>query len=139
MSYEQYIHSGKPLRVSATLSCVAILLPLSILALEGWHSGVAYGFGIALAVGVFIPGIYLLRPLAFYIWAALSAVASIASIVVIEHYWRSGPDWMDAEIPRGIAAAMRASLFVIQASILVLGTCGWVQYFRLRKRHVRNA
>ena len=139
MNYEQYIRSGKPVCLSVTLSCIALLLPLSILALEGWHSGVAYGVGIALAVGVFIPGIYLLRPLAFYIWAALSAVASISGTLVVEHYWRAAPDWMDAQMPRGIAVTIRACLLVIQASILILGTWGWVHYFRLRKTNAQNA
>ena len=139
MRYEHYVHSNRPLHLSAVLLGIALLLPLSIFATEGWHSGVLYSIGFAFAIGVFIPGIYLLRPLVFYLWAAYSAVVSVSGILVFEYYWRSVPDWMDADIPDALTITIRVLIMLIEVSMFVLGIWGWIHYFKVKSHVTQNA
>ena len=132
MTYEQYIHSSRPIHVSIVLFSVVLLLSISIIVFEGWHSGVPYGIGIAVALGFLIPGIYLLRPLALGLWLSFSGITSLIGLLTFRHYWRSVPDWMDAQIPRGVTTAISLSLSVVETTMLLLGISGWVRYIRIR-------
>jgi hypothetical protein len=138
MTYDEYIHSRKPVRVSAGLFVVVLLIPLATLTFEGWHSGVFWGFGFAVAVGFLIPGIHLLRPQALALWTMLSGGTSLFAILTALHYWRSVPDWMDAQIPHSVTSAISVSLFVIQTSMFILGVCGWIRYIRIRNASDAN-
>jgi hypothetical protein len=138
MTYDEYIHSRRPVHFSIVLFAVALLLPISIIVFEGWHSGVPYGFGVAVAIGVLIPGIYLFRPLALGIWLAFSGITSLVGLLTFRHYWRSVPDWMDAQIPHGVTTAISFSLYIVQTTMLVLGICGWVRYIRIRNANHTN-
>ena len=135
MEHAEYIQSSKPLRVSGIALAVTSLLPISVLVFEGWHSGVPWAAFLALLIAVFMPGIYLIRPLVFSIWVALVVIISVASICTIEYYWNSVPDWMDAEIPKWISYSINMSLRLILATSVALGLFGWLRYFKRRRSH----
>ena len=129
MKYEEYVQSNRPLWVSGIALVATSLLPLSILVFEGWHSGVPWAAFFAVQIAVLMPGIYLIRPLVFWIWLAVSITISLTGIFTIEHYWNSVPDWMDAEMPKWVSYSIKASIWIIQTSSIVLGIFGWIKYF----------
>lgn len=122
------MRSNKPLWISGVSLAVTSLLPLSVVILEGWHSGVPWAAFFALQMSVLIPGIYLLRPLVFWIWIALAIIASSAGNLTIHHYWNSVPDWMDAEIPAAVRITIKTCIWLILGSSVVLGILGWMKY-----------
>ena len=129
MKYEEYVQSNRPLWVSGIALVATSLLPLSILVFEGWHSGVPWAAFFAVQIAVLMPGIYLIRPLVFWIWLAVSITISLTGIFTIEHYWNSVPDWMDAEMPKWVSYSIKVSIWIIQTSSIVLGIFGWIKYF----------
>jgi hypothetical protein len=133
MKFDDYIKSNKPLWVSVVLLGLAMLIPVYTVVFQGWHSGVPFGVWFAIQVGIFMPGIYLIRPLVFWIWVAFMLITGVLGIVTFEYYWRSVPDWMDARIPNGIGLAIRTWLWLTQAAILGLGAFGWLRFFKFRR------
>jgi hypothetical protein len=137
MKYEDYMRSNKPLRISGVALAVTSLFPLSAVILEGWHTGVASAAFFAFQVSVLIPGIYLLRPLVFWIWLTFAIIAIWAGNLTVLHYWTSVPDWMDAEIPAAVTMAIKVSLWLFDGSSVVLGIFGWLKY-RLGRMRTHN-
>jgi hypothetical protein len=139
MKYEECILSDKPIWMSSIGLAVASLLPVSIFVLEGWHSGVPWAAFFAVMISVLMPGIYLIRPRVFWIWAAFAITLSVMVIGTIEYYWRAAPDWMDAEIPKWVSYSIKASIRLILGSTVLLGIIGWFVYFKRRKSHTTTA
>lgn len=135
MKYEEYILSNKPLWVSSIGLAVASLLPVSVLVFEGWHSGVPWAAFFAVLMAVFMPGIYLIRRRVFWVWMTAAIIISVTGNCTIQYYWRTAPDWMDAEIPKWISFSIKASIRFILGSSVVLGLIGWFTYFKRKKDH----
>jgi hypothetical protein len=134
MKYQQYIHSNAPIWVSAVLLSLMLLLPVLVIVFEGYHDGVPYCILFAFQMAIFVPGIGLIRPLVFYIWSGICFLSNVLGLAMIYYYWTSAPDWMDAEIPDAIRAAIHMSIWLNQIAIFVLGTYGWFRHFRRRKK-----
>ena len=134
MNHDQYMRSAWPLWYSGIALAVASLLPLSMVLSDGWSSSVAWATFFAAQMAVFMPGFFLLHPRVFWLWLAFTVMASLAGNWVIHSYWNSGPDWMDAEIPAAVMGAIQSSIWIILGSSLLLGTLGWITYFRARGR-----
>ena len=139
MKYEEYILSNKPLWVSGIGLAVASLLPVSVLVFEGWHSGVPWAAFFAVLMAVLMPGIYLIRPRVFWVWMTTAIILSVTGTCTIQYYWRTAPDWMDADIPRWISVAIKTSIRFILGSSVVLGLFGWFVYFRRKGTHRTTA
>lgn len=133
MKYEDYIRSSKPLRISGLALAVTSLLPITVVILEGWHSGVPWAAFFALQMAVLVPGIYLLHPRVFGLWIVASGIAALTGNLTIHHYWNSVPDWMDAEIPTAVRLSIKASIWLILGSSVALGALGWIKYLKSRK------
>jgi hypothetical protein len=97
---------------------------------EGWHSGVPYGVFFAVQIAILMPGIYLIRPLVFWIWMSFCCTANIVCAATLYHYWTSCPDWMDAEVPKAVLMGIATSMWLNQIGIVMLGCFGWFKYFR---------
>ena len=133
MKYEDYIRSARPVKDLCILSAASLLLPILIYVTGGWHSGVLWAIFFSLGLPLAL-GIYLLRPIIFFIWSSVFTIISIIAFLTITHYWNSVSDWMDAQIPVWILVSIKAYCYLFHISILMLGILGWYKYFRERKR-----
>jgi hypothetical protein len=130
MKFEDYICTRKPLYISGILFPFTLLVPILTVVFEGWHSGVPYGVFFAVQIAILMPGIYLIRPLVFWIWMSFCCTANIVCAATLYHYWTSCPDWMDAEVPKAVLMGIATSMWLNQIGIVMLGCFGWFKYFR---------
>jgi hypothetical protein len=134
MTHQEYIRSSRPLWVSGVLLALGLLIPILVLAFEGWHSGVPYGVLFAVELGIFLPGILLLRRRICITWLVLSLLTTIPCGITIYHCLTATPDWMDTEIPPAVWVVVTGTIWANRSSWYVLGAWGWFRYFRNRNK-----